>query len=142
MLCQITTLRKITTQNHNVAQNHDVARNYDVAQNCSIAQNYNAPQRNLHSLSLLNCGHLQNTTASVEYFQRLLDDNPMTFHPYRTAKSSMEHWLQMKHYQLLDDQTSQNTSHCNITVIIMTLSVLKRFLASIGYHPPVRLLKH
>lgn len=46
-----------------------------------------------------------NTTASEEYFQRLLDGNPMTFHPYRTAKSMMEHWLQMKHYQLLDDQT-------------------------------------
>lgn len=45
------------------------------------------------------------TTAAVEYFQHLLDENPMTFHPYRTAKSIMQHWLQMKHYQLLDDQT-------------------------------------
>ena len=31
----------------------------------------------------------------------------MTFHPYRTAKSIMQHWLQMKHYQLLDDQTGK-----------------------------------
>ena len=45
------------------------------------------------------------TTASREYFQHLLDENPMTFHSYRTAKSIMQHWLQMKHYQLLDDQT-------------------------------------
>ncbi|XP_028409010.1 microspherule protein 1-like [Dendronephthya gigantea] len=45
------------------------------------------------------------TTAAVEYFQHLLDENPGTFHSYRTAKSIMQHWLQMKHYQLLDDQT-------------------------------------
>lgn len=45
------------------------------------------------------------TTPSVEYFQRLLDDNSTIFHPYRTAKSVMEHWLEMKHYQLLNDQT-------------------------------------
>ncbi|XP_046843743.1 microspherule protein 1-like [Xenia sp. Carnegie-2017] len=45
------------------------------------------------------------TTANVQYFQKLLEDNTATFHQYRTAKSVMQHWLQMKHYQLLDDQT-------------------------------------
>jgi hypothetical protein len=46
----------------------------------------------------------------------------MTFHPYRTAKSIMQHWLQMKHYQLLDDQTGifldNNMSNHDFAVLV------------------------
>ncbi|XP_077997163.1 microspherule protein 1-like isoform X1 [Glandiceps talaboti] len=40
-------------------------------------------------------------------FQELLNKHPMVFHPCRSAKSIFSHWLLMKQYHLLPDQSVQ-----------------------------------
>ncbi|CAL1531770.1 unnamed protein product [Lymnaea stagnalis] len=44
---------------------------------------------------------------TVESFQTLLQQHPDVFHPARTAKTLQSHWLLMKQYHLLPDQTVQ-----------------------------------
>ncbi|XP_071941991.1 microspherule protein 1-like [Antedon mediterranea] len=44
---------------------------------------------------------------TVDIFQNLLNDNPTVFHPTRTAKILQTHWLLMKQYHLLPDQSVQ-----------------------------------
>ncbi|XP_059176346.1 microspherule protein 1-like isoform X2 [Physella acuta] len=44
---------------------------------------------------------------TVESFQSLLQQHPDVFHPARTAKSLLSHWLLMKQYHLLPDQSVQ-----------------------------------
>jgi len=47
------------------------------------------------------------SNPSVESFQSLLQQHPDVFHPARTAKTLQCHWLLMKTYHLLPDQTVQ-----------------------------------
>lgn len=47
----------------------------------------------------------QNSPASLDLFQELLDKNPGVFHQCRSAKALRNHWLCMRQYQLLSDQT-------------------------------------
>lgn len=47
------------------------------------------------------------TQGSLEVFEKLLDANASVFLPARTAKVLHAHWSQMKQYNLLHDQTSQ-----------------------------------
>ncbi|XP_038073263.1 microspherule protein 1-like isoform X2 [Patiria miniata] len=44
---------------------------------------------------------------TVETFQELVNKNPTSFHPARTAKALYTHWLLMKQYHLLPDQSVQ-----------------------------------
>lgn len=44
---------------------------------------------------------------TVEIFQELLEQNPDTFYPLRTAKALHNHWLLLKQYHLLPDQSVQ-----------------------------------
>ncbi|XP_061170163.1 microspherule protein 1-like [Saccostrea echinata] len=44
---------------------------------------------------------------SLETFQDLLEQNPDTFYPLRTAKALHNHWLLLKQYHLLPDQSVQ-----------------------------------
>ncbi|XP_067686518.1 microspherule protein 1-like [Haliotis asinina] len=44
---------------------------------------------------------------TLEVFEDLLDKTPDIFHPARTAKSLHSHWLLMKQYHLLPDQSVQ-----------------------------------
>ncbi|CAG5118302.1 unnamed protein product, partial [Candidula unifasciata] len=44
---------------------------------------------------------------TLETFQNLLAQHPELFHPARTAKTLQSHWLLMKQYHLLPDQTVQ-----------------------------------
>ncbi|KAK3777179.1 hypothetical protein RRG08_057129, partial [Elysia crispata] len=44
---------------------------------------------------------------SLDTFQSLLQQHPDVFHPARTAKTLQCHWLLMKQYHLLPDQTVQ-----------------------------------
>lgn len=44
---------------------------------------------------------------TVEVFQELLEQNPDTFYPLRTAKALHNHWLLLKQYHLLPDQSVQ-----------------------------------
>ncbi|XP_032240332.2 microspherule protein 1 isoform X2 [Nematostella vectensis] len=43
--------------------------------------------------------------ASLEIFHKLLDNHPSVFHQCRSAKSLRNHWLLMRQYQLLADQS-------------------------------------
>lgn len=55
-------------------------------------------------------GKITSTTSPAptpESFQELLSDNPTSFHPGRTTKSLHSHWLLMKQYHLLPDQSVQ-----------------------------------
>lgn len=47
------------------------------------------------------------TQHNVEVFEDLLLKNPLTFLPGRTAKALYNHWLLMKQYHLLPDQSVQ-----------------------------------
>ncbi|XP_052237522.1 microspherule protein 1-like isoform X2 [Dreissena polymorpha] len=47
------------------------------------------------------------STPTLETFQDLLDKYPDVFYPSRTAKSLHTHWLLMKQYHLLPDQSIQ-----------------------------------
>lgn len=47
------------------------------------------------------------SSPNIEVFKDLLDKNPDSFYPTRTAKSLHSHWLLMKHYHLLPDQSVQ-----------------------------------
>ncbi|XP_041374651.1 microspherule protein 1-like [Gigantopelta aegis] len=44
---------------------------------------------------------------TVDVFQDLLQEHPQVFHPARTAKALHNHWLLMKQYHLLPDQSVQ-----------------------------------
>ncbi|KAH9492852.1 Microspherule protein 1 [Bulinus truncatus] len=44
---------------------------------------------------------------TLESFQSLLQQHPDVFHPARTSKTLQSHWLLMKQYHLLPDQTVQ-----------------------------------
>ncbi|KAK3735984.1 hypothetical protein RRG08_057128, partial [Elysia crispata] len=44
---------------------------------------------------------------SLDTFQSLLQQHPDVFHPAHTAKTLQCHWLLMKQYHLLPDQTVQ-----------------------------------
>ncbi|XP_064646728.1 microspherule protein 1-like [Lineus longissimus] len=44
---------------------------------------------------------------STDTFQELMNKFPAAFHPYRMPKSLYNHWLLMKQYHLLPDQTVQ-----------------------------------
>lgn len=52
-----------------------------------------------------------NSPASLELFQDLLDKNPSVFHQCRSAKALRNHWLLMRQYQLLSDQTVSTAEH-------------------------------
>lgn len=58
--------------------------------------------------------HLQNSNPNTKIFEKILEDNPEVFHKTRTAKSIHNHWLLMKHYQLLSDQTCMVTFHTTL----------------------------
>ncbi|XP_045188939.2 microspherule protein 1-like isoform X2 [Mercenaria mercenaria] len=47
------------------------------------------------------------SNPSLETFQELLDKHPDTFYPTRTPKALHNHWLLMKQYHLLPDQSVQ-----------------------------------
>ncbi|XP_033126359.1 microspherule protein 1-like [Anneissia japonica] len=47
------------------------------------------------------------TQPTIDTFQDLLNDNSNVFHPTRTAKILHTHWLLMKQYHLLPDQSVQ-----------------------------------
>ncbi|XP_060554269.1 microspherule protein 1-like isoform X2 [Ruditapes philippinarum] len=47
------------------------------------------------------------SNPTVEKFQEVLDNHPDTFYPTRTAKALHSHWLLMKQYHLLPDQSVQ-----------------------------------
>lgn len=47
------------------------------------------------------------TTPTLETFQELLDKYPDIFYPPRTSKTLQNHWLLMKQYHLLPDQSVQ-----------------------------------
>jgi len=51
--------------------------------------------------------HPQTSSPTLETFQDLLDRHPEVFYPTRTAKSLHTHWLLMKQYHLLPDQSIQ-----------------------------------
>lgn len=48
-------------------------------------------------------------TPPLSVFEDLLNKNSLVFHRARTPKSLMSHWLLMKQYYLLDDQTVPGT---------------------------------
>ena len=50
---------------------------------------------------------LQTGSPTIETFLELLDKHPDVFYPTRTAKSLHTHWLLMKQYHLLPDQSIQ-----------------------------------
>lgn len=50
---------------------------------------------------------LQTSNPTLETFQELLDKQPDTFYPTRTSKALHTHWLLMKQYHLLPDQSVQ-----------------------------------
>ncbi|KAK6166444.1 hypothetical protein SNE40_023134 [Patella caerulea] len=53
-------------------------------------------------------GHIPSTKIpSLEKFQELINENPDVFHPARTPKALHTHWLLMKQYHLLPDQSVQ-----------------------------------
>lgn len=47
------------------------------------------------------------SSPNIEVFKDLIDKNPDSFYPTRTPKSLHSHWLLMKHYHLLPDQSVQ-----------------------------------
>ena len=61
----------------------------------------------LHSLYHLCSCILQTGSPTIETFLELLDKHPDVFYPTRTAKSLHTHWLLMKQYHLLPDQSIQ-----------------------------------
>lgn len=52
-----------------------------------------------------------NSPASLELFQDLLGKNPAVFHQCRSAKALRNHWLLMRQFQLLSDQTVSTAEH-------------------------------
>jgi len=54
-------------------------------------------------VSIMGC--LQTSQPTLETFEKLLADNRLTFFSLRTAKSLQTHWLLMKQYHILPDQT-------------------------------------
>jgi len=48
---------------------------------------------------------VQTSQPTLETFEKLLADNRLTFFSLRTAKSLQTHWLLMKQYHILPDQT-------------------------------------
>ena len=61
----------------------------------------------MYTFSLFLFFHFQTSSPSMEVFKDLLDKNPDTFYPTRTPKSLHSHWLLMKHYHLLPDQSGK-----------------------------------
>lgn len=58
----------------------------------------------------------------MELFQDLLDKNPSVFHQCRSPKALRNHWLLMRQYQLLSDQTGNKgnqTMHCSFIVTLV-----------------------
>ena len=47
----------------------------------------------------------QTSQPTLEIFEDLIDKNPETFYPLRTPKTLHNHWLLMKQYHLLPDQS-------------------------------------
>ncbi|KXJ16530.1 microspherule protein 1 isoform X1 [Exaiptasia diaphana] len=45
------------------------------------------------------------SSSPLEVFEELLDKNPSIFHPCRTSVTLRNHWLLMRQYQLLSDQS-------------------------------------
>lgn len=52
-----------------------------------------------------------NSPASLELFQDLLGKNPAVFHQCRSSKALRNHWLLMRQFQLLSDQTVSTAEH-------------------------------
>ncbi|CAG2193253.1 INO80Q [Mytilus edulis] len=50
---------------------------------------------------------LSTSQPNLEVFEELIDKNPESFYPLRTPKSLHNHWLLMKQYHLLPDQSVQ-----------------------------------
>lgn len=50
---------------------------------------------------------ISTSQPTLETFQNLINKNATTFHPARTAKIIQTHWLTMKQYHLLPDQSVQ-----------------------------------
>ncbi|KAL5005838.1 hypothetical protein ScPMuIL_016996 [Solemya velum] len=50
---------------------------------------------------------ISTSQPTVETFEDLLDKNPDTFYPARTGKALHNHWLLLKQYHLLPDQSVQ-----------------------------------
>ncbi|XP_076088814.1 microspherule protein 1-like [Mytilus galloprovincialis] len=50
---------------------------------------------------------LSTSQPNIEVFEELIDKNPESFYPLRTPKSLHNHWLLMKQYHLLPDQSVQ-----------------------------------
>jgi len=48
---------------------------------------------------------MQTSQPTLETFENLLADNRLKFFPLRTARSLQTHWLLMKQYHVLPDQT-------------------------------------
>ena len=62
---------------------------------------------------------MQTSQPTLETFEKLLGDNRLTFFSLRTAKSLQTHWLLMKQYHLLPDQTG-NTGNANSALSELT----------------------
>ena len=61
-----------------------------------------------HLISIHSILHFfQNSPASLELFQDLLGKNPAVFHQCRSSKALRNHWLLMRQFQLLSDQTGR-----------------------------------
>ena len=51
---------------------------------------------------------IKNSNPNSQTFVKLLEDHQDIFHKSRTAKTIHNHWLLMKHYQLLSDQSGES----------------------------------
>lgn len=51
--------------------------------------------------------YFQTSQPTVEIFQDLFEKESDIFHPLRTSKSLHNHWLLMKQYHLLPDQSGK-----------------------------------
>ncbi|XP_065051885.1 microspherule protein 1-like isoform X3 [Rhopilema esculentum] len=50
-----------------------------------------------------------NSNPNLQRFENLFEENQSIFHKSRTAKALLNHWLLMKHYQLLSDQSARSS---------------------------------
>ncbi|CAB3376266.1 Hypothetical predicted protein [Cloeon dipterum] len=68
----------------------------------------------------------QNSQPTQEIFQKLLDENASVFYESRTAKKLYNHWLLMRQYHLLPDQTNQGSQRPDQTYSLSETEELMR----------------
>ncbi|XP_059477783.1 microspherule protein 1 [Neocloeon triangulifer] len=67
-----------------------------------------------------------NSQPDLEVFQKLLDENASSFYESRTAKMLNNHWLLMRQYHLLPDQTNQGSQRPDQTYSLSDTEDLMR----------------